>query len=122
MTSQGLLLWCSYRKDAMPRGELFTCWIERSKCMCVLVEAILALPLSAQAFDSSLQLGFRNALAFTCQVPVDHVVITSLHLTHLIMISFRVGVRSHSRAHCLPTLTHIHGFSWPGSTRPARGR
>jgi hypothetical protein len=44
----------------------------------VLVEAILSLAMSVQGFDPSLQLSFRHALAFTCQVAVDHIVITSI--------------------------------------------
>ena len=44
----------------------------------VLVQAIIALPIAASAFDDKLQLGFRNALAFTCQVAVNYVTITSI--------------------------------------------
>mmetsp|Transcript_4921 Transcript_4921/g.10911 ORF Transcript_4921/g.10911 Transcript_4921/m.10911 type:complete len:912 (+) Transcript_4921:5124-7859(+) len=44
----------------------------------VLVEVVVALPLSSLDFDSSKQGGFVAALAYTCEVPVDHVTITSI--------------------------------------------
>jgi hypothetical protein len=48
----------------------------------VLVEIILSLAISLQDFDPSLQLGYRNALAYTCQVAVDHIVITSISVSN----------------------------------------
>ncbi len=44
----------------------------------VLVETILSLAISLQDFGPSLQLSFRSALAFTCQVAVDRIVINSI--------------------------------------------
>jgi hypothetical protein len=44
----------------------------------ILVSAVMSLPLSVEAFDSGLQTNFRSALAYTCQVAADHVVITSI--------------------------------------------
>jgi hypothetical protein len=44
----------------------------------VLVEAVAALPLSVVEFDSSKQRGLVTAMAYTCEVPVDHVAITSI--------------------------------------------
>ena len=44
----------------------------------VLVSAVISLPISAPEFDTGLQIGFRNALAYTCGMAVDRVVITSI--------------------------------------------
>ena len=47
----------------------------------VLVEAVVALPMSIAEFDHSKQRGFVTAVAYTCGVPVDHVSITSISPT-----------------------------------------
>jgi hypothetical protein len=50
-----------------------------SACVAVVVvEAVVALPLSEVEFDSSKQRGLVTALAYTCAVREDHVTITSI--------------------------------------------
>ncbi len=44
----------------------------------VMLEVVVSLPLSVVDFDSSKQRGIVAALAYTCQVPVDHVTVTSI--------------------------------------------
>ena len=44
----------------------------------VVVEAVVALPLSMAEFDSPKQRGLITAMAYTCEVSVDHVTITSI--------------------------------------------
>jgi hypothetical protein len=67
-------------RQSCPRGSFSPAGSSTaSACVsAILVEAILALAISVQAFGPSLQLGFRNALASTCQLAVDHIVITSV--------------------------------------------
>jgi hypothetical protein len=50
-----------------------------SSCVAVvLLEAVVALPLLEVEFDSARQRGLVTALANTCEVPEDHVTITSI--------------------------------------------
>ena len=76
-------------KQSCPRGSFSPAGSSTtSACFtAVLVEAILALATSVPSFGPSQQLGFRNALAYTCQVAVDHVVITSISASNSRRIS-----------------------------------